>query len=382
MIRAIFVIDSLSCGGAERSLLSLLPLIDYECYAVDVMIVQRGGVFEQYLPKEVHIVPVCRRAKGIVWLCQIYFSLLWRVQKMLGVRWHGAETQWTAMRATYAPSATRYDVAIAYQQGFPTYYVATKVRTAKRYAWINVDMRKAGYRESFNRKYYDKMDACVAVSDGLREMLLQSTYVDGQRLRVIYDIVNVALIRRMAEEQGFNDSLPVGTLRLVTVGRMTPPKNYPLAVATAQRLKEQGLAFRWYFVGDGSQRNEVETMIAEQGLTNEVVLLGMRPNPYPFMREADIYVQTSAFEGFCLTLCEARLLHKPVVTTNFPVAYNQITDGQNGLLAAMTAESLAEKILLLAHDGHLRKHLVANTCKEQNTTATTEIQKVYALLSA
>ncbi len=382
MVRAIFVIDSLSCGGAERSLLSLLPLIDYQRYAIDVMIVQRGEVFEQYLPKEVRLVPVSRRGKGVVFLCQLYFSLLLRIRRILGVRRHGAETQWTAMRASFAAPATHYDVAIAYQQGFPTYYVATKVHAAKRYAWINVDMHKAGYRERFNRKYYDAMDACVAVSDGLRELLLQSTYVEGQRLRVIYDIVNVALIRRMAEEQGYDDILPAGTLRLVTVGRMTPQKNYPLAVATARLLKEQGLAFRWYFVGDGNQRGAVAAMIAEQGLDNEVVLLGMRPNPYPFMREADIYVQTSAFEGFCLTLCEARLLHKPVVTTNFPVAYNQITDGENGLLAAMTAASLAEKILLLATDRSLRERLIANTHREQNSTATTEIQKVYALLSA
>ena len=95
---------------------------------------------------------------------------------------------------------------------------------------------------------------------------------------------------------------------------------------------------------------------------------------------ADVYVQTSSFEGFGLTLSEARILHRPVVSTNFPVVYNQIRDGENGLIAEMTAESVAEKVMLLIHDEELRNRLIEATKQEVNMTSITEPKKVMALL--
>ena len=110
--------------------------------------------------------------------------------------------------------------------------------------------------------------------------------------------------------------------------------------------------------------------------------MGMKPNPYPYMAKADVYIQTSSFEGFGLTINEARILHKPVVSTNFPVVYNQIKDGENGLIAEMTPESVAEKILMLINDDALRERIIDATKREVNTTSVTEPQKVMDLLLA
>ncbi len=375
--RILFLIDSLVCGGAEKSLVSLLPLIDYSRYDVDLMLIGRGGIFESYIPPQVYVVDFPRSGGWWMKICQAFYSLLIR----LFPKRHFAELRWTALHTAMSRLCQTYDVAVAYQQGFPTYYVAKKVNAARKLAWVNVDMVKAGYRERFNRQFYDRFDKVIAVSDQLYAMMAKTAFASSEKLVTVYDILNVDLIRRMADEEGYTDTLPEGTLRIVTVGRVVPPKNHLLAVEAARELRSRGLRFRWYFVGDGSDRPAVEQRIREYGLEDHVVLLGQKANPYPYMKQADIYVQTSTFEGFCLTLCEARLLHKPEVSTNFPVVYNQLRHGENGLIAEMNAQSLADNIMRLATDDELRQRIIEETKKENNDTARTESRKVNEMLA-
>lgn len=372
----LFIIDSLTCGGAEKSLISLLPLLDYSKVQVDLMLVERGGVFEQYIPKEVNVLTLSRPQTMFYRIGLLWFSILLRVMRQR----HGAEVRWMAMHGVYGTLKKEYDVAIAYQQGFPTYYVAQKVKARRKYAWVNADLQKAGYCEAFNRRHYDMYDKVVPVSDVLCDMMCKMEYVDASKLFTVYDILNPDLIRTMSQEK--LDVLTNQGNTIVTTGRLALPKNHVLAVETAALLKQKGLDFVWYFVGDGPERRHIERLIERYALEEQVKLVGMQPNPYPYMAMADVYVQTSSFEGFGLTINEARILHKPVVSTNFPVVYNQIKDGENGLIAEMNPESVADKILLLMNDEELRNRIVDATKREVNTTSVTEPQKVMDLLLA
>lgn len=374
MKRILFLMDSLTCGGAEKSLISLLPLLDYSKVQVDLMLVERGGVFEQYVPKEVNVDDFPQSQTLFFRMRQLWFSILLR---MLRKR-HGAEVRWMAMGRVYRKLEKEYDVAIAYQQGFPTYYVAQKVQARRKYAWVNADLKCAGYNEIFNRKFYNLYDRVVPVSDILCEMMGKTGYIDATKLFTVYDILNVDLIRRMSMEKV--PHLSEHTITIVTTGRLVPPKNYLLAVETAVLLRKEGIDFVWYFVGEGSERGRIEETIKKHALDEQVKLVGMIPNPYPYMAMADVYVQTSSFEGFGLTLNEARILHRPVVSTNFPVVYNQIRDGENGLIAEMTPESVSEKILMIVNDETLRNKIVEATKREVNTTSVTEPKKVMELL--
>lgn len=377
--------DSLACGGAEKSLVSLLSRLDNNKMDIDLLLVNRNGVFEQALLPTVRRIELPVAAGWHMWveaLCRFRFSVRLRLDRWLGRHRHGAEQYWETMHAAFTPLPKTYDVAVAYHQGFPTYYVATKVDAGKKYAWVNIDLKAAGYRVAFNRPFYDRFDGIAAVSDVLRKMLECMAYIDKTKLCTVYDILDADLIRQLAQEPGFEDSVPAGSFRIVTAGRMTAQKNYILAVETAARLKAYGLSFRWYFIGDGPERQTVERLIGAYALQEDVILLGMQPNPYPYMAGCDIYVQTSVFEGFCLTLREARLLNRPVVSTPFPVVHDQLHDGVNGLIADMTAESLAEKILLLAESPEWREKLMAATRLEENRPVETEVAKVSKMLLA
>ena len=380
--RILFIIDSLNCGGAEKSLISLLPLLDYDRLDVNLLIFKRGGVFEKYIPSQVRVIGHDLYGKGFMdsmrrMIHQVRFSYLLRY----GKKRHGAETHWRAMSRAIKPLKGKFDAAVAYQQGMPTFFLATNVEAYKKIAWINADVFEAGYQMDYCKQFYDRMDAIVAVSQKLHEKLSAKTPWMKDRLHCIYDIINPDVISQLAQET-VHDMIPAGgEISIVTVGRLTRPKNHLMAVEAARMLKEKGLNFMWYFVGEGEMRQPIEEKISDSGLQNNVILLGLKENPYPYMLKADVYVQTSTFEGFGMTIAEAKILHRPVVSTNFDVVYDQITDRENGLIAEMTPESVASKILELIQNKELRSHIVSNLEQETNTTSVTEVEKFHALIS-
>ena len=376
------MIDSLVCGGAEKSLVSLLPLIDYDRYDVDLLMFSRGGEFERFIPSQVNVIEHALYGNGVFdeirrTIHQVNFSFQVRFGKVC----HGAERHWRTMHTVIKPLGGNYDISIAYQQGLPTFFVATMVQASKKIAWINADVYEAGYDMDYCRQFYDKMNHIVPVSEALREKLTNCSPWLKNKLTCIYDIVNQDLVQKLAMEP-INDMIPKdGVISIVTVGRLAVAKNHLLAVDAARLLRDSGVRFKWYFVGDGETKPTVVKRIAEYDLKEHVILLGIRENPYPYMARADIYVQTSSFEGFGLTIAEAKILHKPIVSTNFDVVYDQIVDGENGLIAEMTPESVAESIKNLINHKSLRDYLVKNLESESNQTYVTEVEKFHSLVS-
>ena len=168
---------------------------------------------------------------------------------------------------------------------------------------------------------------------------------------------------------------------IVTVGRIVEQKGYDIAVEAARILRDSNIDFQWFFVGDGVSRNEIEKLISEYHLVDKIILTGAKDNPYVYMKNADIYVQTSRFEGYCLTLGEARILNKPIVSTNFDVVYNQLKNGENGLIVEMSGNAVAEGIQLLINNPSLCNSLVNSLTNEKKGNVE-EIKKIFQLIEA
>lgn len=386
----LFVINSMGCGGAEKSLLSLLSLLDYTKYDVTLQMFRRGGMFEGLLPKEVQIredldyTVFCgkslmtqlrsfdlRRIKA-----RVCTSLFLRSNVKHGRPLHDAQAYWKYAAAAYDPLPEQYDVAIAWGQGTPTHFVAEKVKAQKKFAWVNVNYEAAGHQAAFDEPYYKKYDGIVCVSEELRSIFDKVFPRYSKKTVTILDINNPKTITSMAQQA---ISLPNDDgLTLVTVGRLVPQKGYDIATKAAWLLKERGVKFHWYVVGGGDSA-PIEKEIAQYGIRDCFTLLGAKANPYPYMNAADIYVQTSKFEGYCLTLAEARMLNIPCVTTNFDVVYAQMVNGENGLVVEMNAEAVADGIIRLATDQELYQHIRSYQEREKKGNVE-EIEKVYELL--
>lgn len=385
--KLLFVINSLHCGGAEKSLVSLLSLVDYSRYEVDLQMFSPEGMFLKLLPEQVQILPMlpylrfCRGGKGSLrWtFVRLRTSLGLRMRpKCNGRRLHDAQVYWKYSAPAFDMLPTVYDAAVAWGQGNPTHFVARKVNAKQKLAFINADYEAVGHNKWFDDGFYKEFDRIVLVSDRLRQIMEEVYPEYRDRMRTIYDIRNSMLTEKMSEEfdpYPEKDGIPI----LATVGRMSPPKGYDLAVEAAAELKARGLLFRWYLVGDGPELPRIRNMIEEKGLSDGVFAVGAKENPYPYMKHADVYVQTSRYEGYCLTLSEARGLHTPPVSTNFELVHEHLRHGENGLIVDMTPKAIADGIESMLRDDALRES-VRRTLSRERVGNEEEIEKFYQLL--
>lgn len=131
---------------------------------------------------------------------------------------------------------------------------------------------------------------------------------------------------------------------IVSCGRLTQIKGFDLAVMAASVLKKRGIDFTWYFVGDGPEKNSIERMIYDNNLNSNIVITGMVDNPYPYIAVCDIYVQPSYSESYGLSITEAKMLNKPIVSTLTAGGREQIEDGVNGVLTNINPEAIADGV--------------------------------------
>ncbi|MCJ8009131.1 glycosyltransferase [Lederbergia wuyishanensis] len=390
----LFVIDSLDCAGAEKSLVTLLSLLDYSKYSVDLLLFAHGNILEKLVPNKVNILsPLSytkysslsineafllsiKKANFNMFYSRIKYSIAIRLQRLRNSQ--KARVYWENVSKVIENNPKQYDIAISYAQGVPTFYVAEKVKAKKKFAWVNVSYRLGGKEKEFQKKYYDQYDKIVAVSDSTKDIFLETFPEYVNKMDVIYDINNPKFIFEMSKigdsyEDGFNG------LRILTIGRLALQKGYDLALETCAILKEKGINFRWYALGKGPLEEEIKDKIVKYDLTENFKLLGVRANPYPYIRDSDIYVQTSRFEGFGLAIAEARMLNIPVVTTNFDAVFNQMKDGKNGLVVDMEPNAISEGIIKLINDVKLKNNIIEYLKTEQKGNIE-EIDKFYRLI--
>lgn len=365
--KIVFVIESLQLGGAEKSLVTLLQNLDFDKYAVDLITFQKNGFFKDFVPNEVNqiFLPFPRLS--------FFDRLQYLVKRKLKIKYHHAQLFWPLVSKYFTTCHSFYDVAIAYNQGFATYFVHDFINASKKITWLNTDYQKAGYNAQFDGSYYAHFSKIIAVSPEAKDSLIKAFIRIDKVLEIefIKDISDKEIIIQKAndvQEILFDNNY----INLVTVARLVKAKGLNLLLESALILKDKGYSFKWYIVGEGSERRFLEKKITELHLENFVYLLGSTPNPYPYMKAADIYVQTSLFEGLGLTVIEASYLNKPIVCTNFPTAYGVLKNQDTGLICEMNADSISNSIEKLILNEDLKNKLILNLskmeCNDKQTT--------------
>ena len=127
-------------------------------------------------------------------------------------------------------------------------------------------------------------------------------------------------------------------------------KTMDLAVEACALLISMGHEnIRWWIIGDGPAMGEVRAKVAQLHMENHVTLLGMKSNPYPYIAAADLYVQPSRFESYGLTIAEAMVLEKNIVSTNTDGAKELSRQFPDQILCAIDASSIAHAIRRAIH---------------------------------
>lgn len=273
-----------------------------------------------------------------------------------------------------------YDLAVAYAgpMDFITYFVSNKIKAKKKVQWIHFDVTKTGFNKDFARINYKKFDKIFTVSkEGKNKLLHLIPSLKGM-VDIFFNIISSNLIKDMSKkEKSFDDKFD--GLRILTVGRLSNEKGQDLTIPVLKRLIDEGYNISWYCVGDGHDRDNYIEKIKSLNIENNYILLGAKLNPYPYMRDCDIYVQPSRHEGYCITLAEARCFNNPIITTNFTGANEQIRNEKTGLVCDISEEGIYRALKRLLDDKELFNKIKNNLDKEI-VDSTNEISKLYELL--
>lgn len=393
--KILFVIDSLGCAGAEKSLISLLNLLDYEKNEVDLQLLSYNGKLQSFVPKEVNILPpisyflfltnsLIRHLisfKMRSFISRIRYSYIIRRYKLSHPQ--KAVVLWKcASKMIYPPVKKKYDVAIAYAQGVPTFYVSDKIIADKKYAWVNVALNLQGDLRNQQYHFYSKMTGIVCVSDTSYQVFQKVYPCLKDKMYLIWDIIDPSFIQRLSSLKLKKPLMDKNIPSILTVARLNKDqKGYDISLKVANILKERGVQFHWYALGKGDYKDEMLRYIKKHHLEKHFIFLGITDNPYPYFKECTLYVQTSRHEGYGLSIAEARLLNKPVVTTEFDSVYDQMIHGKNGLVTSFEPSDIADAIELLLQNRELYDSIVEyqKTEKKGNTE---ELEKFYALINS
>ncbi len=401
--RILFVINTLGQAGAETALLSLLQTLAREKgearYEISLYVLTGQGEMASRLPADVRLLNKKYReesvltAKGRKYLkktvlkamftrgtvVKLFPYLVKNTCAMLGKkRLLPDKLLWRVLSDGGMVLPEEYDLAVSYLEGGAAYFVADHVKAAKKAAFIHVDYEKAGYTRALDKDCYLAFDKIFTVSDEVREAFLKAYPELPDKTEVFHNILNKEEIVRRAEEgEGFTDGFT--GMRLLSVGRLTAQKAFEVSVDAMKRLKDAGKNVRWYVLGEGDQHKRLQEQIDALGLTEDFILYGAVNNPYPFMKQADIYVHASRFEGKSIAIQEAQILGKPMVVSDCSGNREQVCHGRDGLMCGLTPDSLAENIMLLLEDEALRGKLGAAAAKK-NADAAEEIQKLLSML--
>lgn len=384
----LFIIPSLSSGGAEKSLITLLGLLDYSKYDVDLFLFRREGLFLSNVPQKVNIIDGGDNYKNFDSVASDYIKSCFlslkigkafnRIKYSQAIKNNDRKAMWDYLKKALPSLKKHYDTAIAYLEGNSIYYCADCVDADTKIGYIHNDYSKLGLSKDFDRPFFAQLNRIVSVSAECTDVLKKTFPEFEQKILTVENISSPAVLKKFADHIPEEYS-QVNSKILLTVGRFSPQKGYETAVEAARIMNENGVDFKWFSIGKGALKNEIEEKIKAYGLQDRFILLGERANPYPYIDCCDIYVQPSNFEGKSIAIDEAKCFAKPIVATKFSTVYDQLEDNKTALLAEINAKSVAEKITQLINSKELCERF-SNTLRQTHKGNEEELIKFYSLI--
>ncbi len=349
MIKVLIANGHLNAGGVEKSLITFLRAINYEKYQVDLLLFEGLGDYRPFVPDKVNIID---------WnLTETYGSFLQVGRKavkerrmksflikcvlMLGNKF---SMHLLRLLSTFHMTEREYDYAIAYRVGMPADYVTYAVHAKKKMIWWHNG--KFDYGEKLISAWgneFNQVDNVVCVSEFSRAMLQQHFPKLSDKFIVVPNMIDISEIYNLAEKFDPYEKDKCNTI-IVSVGRLSKEKHMMDCVAVAHRLEDACIDFKWYLVGDGEEKEAIEGEIGRLRLQEKVILIGNKPNPYPYIKYASIFVHPSYVESQGIAVLEAMAFGIPCVVTKSGGTNEFVRDGVNAVQAEWSIDSLFEKV--------------------------------------
>ena len=397
MKKILIVSHALELGGAERSLIGLLDAIDKKKYKVDLFLLRHEGELFSFIPEGVNLLPeipaytvlarpmvqTLKEGHVLLTVARMYGKMkASKYIKKYGHVYSGVPLEYSH-KYTYRfmpeiQPDEMYDLAISFLT--PHYIVTHKVHAKKKIAWIHTDYSKVQIDKKSELKMWSAYDKIISISNDVTKSFAAKFPELENKIYLIENILSENTIRKQAEEFSAIDEMPrKESIRFLSIGRYCFQKNFDNVPEICAKLIECGLNVMWYIIGFGPDEAKIRSKIEEFHMQQRVILLGKKENPYPYIKECDVYIQPSRYEGKSVTVREAQMFGKPVIITEYSTAKSQLENGIDGMIVPISNQKCAEAIcwVLENKDG---LHELEKNCKKRDYSNAKEILKIYDLI--
>ena len=305
----------LSMGGEERVLLNVLRNLIELGYDVDLLITWNHGennLFENEIPKKVNYEFLFDNYDGKSKIIKEIYRLrtkttyLKKVEKIIEEK--------------------KYDVIIDYSSNLLKYKnFDIKVPI---FAWIHFSLtfgeKLSGEKVEKYKKQYKKYDKILTICDTMRDEFVEILGIDKTKVELVYNPINLEIIRKKAEDVNPKYGNYLKEDYFLQVSRLTQQKQPEHLVDIYYKLKQRGIKEKLYFIGNGEKVKLIKQKIKEYNLEDDIILLGQIENPYPFFKNAKLFLHTAKYEGLPTVLLESLAFGTPVVAYDCPTGPKDI----------------------------------------------------------
>lgn len=337
MTRILFVIDSLRIGGFTSSLSSLYNIIK-DKYEINVLTLSKNDeaivTFRDVLFFPTALVDGrfsnfadVNKERKISVFCSKVIS---KFADFLHVPYN------KILARKYQKLFSNFDCVIAYCEGYVTDFVA-EINHPNKIAWVHNEMSKAPYFKE-REDLYNNFRKIVFVASTIADIFSKKYPSLASKITWMHNVIDEERILRLSQEE-IQENFDTNIVNFISIGRISPIKRFRLIPKIAKQLRDGGLDFMWRIIGPTVSNDEwtqIQGGIIKYGLQDCVELLGNRTNPYPYMKLSDILVILSESEACPMVIIEAKILGKPIISTNFTTAYEFVKEGIDGMVRPIT----------------------------------------------
>lgn len=392
MKKIAFFVQHMLCGGVENALIRLTNELYKKGNEITIYVILENGDFISRIPEGVKLkkILIPKKIEDILPVGGTKLSIRNNIKKHhylragINLKNHFfGETEFAELNIDFdaIPKLQEiYDIAVNFHMHSPflVRYLSEKVTAKNKLAWIHNDFTTTQYNIKKLQSYLECCDNFFAVSQNLVDEFVEIFPEYKNKTSLAKNIVPVDEIKEKSNLTSAEEyaSVPYEYLKILSVGRLESQKGYDLTIKVCKKMIDNGLKFKWFIIGEGSERRAIEKEIKKQGLENTLYLLGIKINPYPYFKDCDIYVQTSIHEGYVTTVTEAKLFNRPIVCTDVSGAREQLIDGVSGDITEISVNEIYEKLQRLFKEPNRRKDYT-KFLETNDYAVNTEYMKVF-----
>jgi len=355
--KIIIVNNNLHIGGVQKALINLLWNIRQR-YDVTLLLFSTAGECLQEIPPEITV----KTVKSAYRFLGMSGGDARTAADKLGRSFFAAITRIFGRKYAIAlmgigqENLKGYDVAVSYlhNAGDKMFYggcndfVLKHISAGKKIAFLHCDYINSGANTKDNNKMFAKFHKIAACSQGCADSFLKANPALEEKVQVVPNCHRFAQICELAQAEHID--LPQDVINIVTVARLGKEKGVERAVRVIAQLGQLQDKLHYYIIGNGIQRNTVQKIIDENGLSRCVTLVGELANPYRYVQTADLLLIPSYSEAAPLVIGEAACLGTPILTTETSSAREMVEARGCGWVCGNSEAAMEESLKMLLTD--------------------------------